>query len=63
MVANVWKVSVAEGQSVNEGDTLLVLESMKTEIPVTSPCTGVVRELLVTEGSTVAEGDIIAIVE
>ncbi len=63
MVANVWKVSVAEGQAVNEGDTLVILESMKTEIPVPSPCSGTVRELRVTEGGTVAEGDIIAVIE
>jgi biotin carboxyl carrier protein len=63
MVANVWKVSVTEGQSVSEGDTLVILESMKTEIPVPSPCTGVVRKLLVVEGGTVAEGDVIAVVE
>jgi acetyl-CoA carboxylase biotin carboxyl carrier protein len=63
MVANVWKVSVAEGQSVNEGDTLVILESMKTEIPVLSPCTGTVRELRVIEGGTVSEGDIIAVVD
>jgi len=63
MVANVWQVSVSQGDAVSEGDTLVILESMKTEIPVPSPCDGVVRELRVVEGGTVAEGDVIAVVE
>ena len=62
MVANVWKVSVAAGDRVREGDTLVVLESMKTEIPVEAPHDGFVEELRVAEGGTVSEGDLIAIV-
>ena len=63
MVANVWKVSVAAGDHVHEGDTLVVLESMKTEIPVEAPHDGTVTELLVAEGGTVGEGDVIAVLE
>jgi acetyl-CoA carboxylase biotin carboxyl carrier protein len=63
MVANVWKVSVSAGDAVSEGDTLVILESMKTEIPVESPHDGTVTELHVTEGGSVAEGDLIAVVE
>ena len=63
MVANVWRVSVTEGQAVTEGETLVILESMKTEIPITAPCSGIVKELRVAEGGTVAEGDVIAVVE
>jgi acetyl-CoA carboxylase biotin carboxyl carrier protein len=63
MVANVWKVVVAAGDSVAEGDPLVVLESMKMEIPVESPMTGVVREVLVQEGGVVQEGDLIAVLE
>ena len=63
MVANVWKVVVAQGDAVSDGDTLVILESMKTEVPVPSPCDGVVLELRVVEGGTVAEGDVIAVVE
>lgn len=62
MVANVWKVSVAAGQLVSAGDTLVILESMKTEIPIEAPHDGVVREVRVIEGGRVAEGDVIAVV-
>jgi acetyl-CoA carboxylase biotin carboxyl carrier protein len=61
MVANVWKVNVAVGQQVDAGDTIVILESMKTEIPVEAPVSGVVKELNVTEGGTVGEGDVIAV--
>lgn len=63
MVANVWKVEVSQGQQVAEGDTLVILESMKMEIPVFAPTSGVVKELRVEEGGVVQEGDVIAVVE
>lgn len=63
MVANVWKVVVAPGDAVEEGDPLVILESMKMEIPVESPTGGVVKELRVQEGGVVQEGDVIAVVE
>jgi len=63
MVANVWKVVVAPGDAVEEGDALVILESMKMEIPVESPTDGVVKELRVQEGGVVQEGDVIAVVE
>ena len=63
MVANVWKVVVAQGQSVEDGDTLVILESMKMEIPVLVESPGVVAEIAVNEGDVVQEGDLIARVE
>jgi acetyl-CoA carboxylase biotin carboxyl carrier protein len=63
MVANVWKVLVAAGDSVEDGDTLVILESMKMEIPVIAEASGTVAELRVAEGDVVQEGDIIAILE
>ena len=60
MVANVWKVLVAEGDSVEDGDTLVILESMKMEIPVLAEGSGTVSVLAVAEGSVVQEGDLIA---
>jgi biotin carboxyl carrier protein len=63
MVANVWKVVVAQGEPVAEGDALVILESMKMEIPVESPVSGIVTELRVQEGGVVQEGDVIAVVE
>ena len=62
MVANVWKVLVAEGDVVADGDTLVILESMKMEIPVLAEEPGAVSQLLVTEGQVVQEGDLIAVV-
>ena len=63
MVANVWKVVVARGDPVRAGDPLVILESMKMEIPVESPVDGTVTELRVEEGGVVQEGDVIAVVE
>ena len=62
MVANVWKVVVAQGDEVAEGDTLVILESMKMEIPVITETGGTVTELRVAEGDVVQEGDVIAVV-
>ena len=63
MVANVWKVVVAQGDEVAEGDTLVILESMKMEIPVISESDGTIVEIAVNEGDVVQEGDLIAVVE
>lgn len=63
MVANVWKIVVTEGQQIEDGDTLVILESMKMEIPVIAESSGVVRELKVAEGDVVQEGDLIAVIE
>ena len=63
MVANVWKVVVAQGDTVTDGDTLVILESMKMEIPVITEVPGVVRELHVEEAQTVQEGDLIALID
>jgi acetyl-CoA carboxylase biotin carboxyl carrier protein len=63
MVANVWKVVVNQGDSVEEGDTLVILESMKMEIPVVTESAGTVSELKVAEGDVVQEGDVIAVID
>ena len=63
MVANVWKVVVAAGDQVSDGDTLVVLESMKMEIPVVAESDGIVAEIAVNEGDVIQEGDLIARVE
>ena len=63
MVANVWKVVVAEGDSVADGDTLVILESMKMEIPVLAEGEGTVSALHVSEGDVVQEGDVIAVIQ
>jgi acetyl-CoA carboxylase biotin carboxyl carrier protein len=63
MVANVWKVVVAQGDNVADGDTLVILESMKMEIPVLAESDGVVIMLHVSEGDVVQEGDVLAVLE
>jgi acetyl-CoA carboxylase biotin carboxyl carrier protein len=62
MVANVWKVVAAEGDTVADGDTLVILESMKMEIPVLAESSGTVTTLAVAEGDVVQEGDLIAVI-
>jgi acetyl-CoA carboxylase biotin carboxyl carrier protein len=63
MVANVWKVVATEGESVADGDTLVILESMKMEIPVLAEDAGTLTRLAVAEGDVVQEGDLIAVIE
>jgi acetyl-CoA carboxylase biotin carboxyl carrier protein len=60
MVANVWKVLVSEGDQVEDGDTLVILESMKMEIPVLAESPGVVTKLHVAEGDVVQDDELIA---
>jgi len=60
MVANVWKVVAAEGDQVADGDTLVILESMKMEIPVLAEAAGTITTMHVAEGDVVQEGDLIA---
>ncbi len=62
MVANVWKVVASEGERVDEGDTICILESMKMEIPVEAPAAGTLARV-VAEGSVIQEGDVIAVIE
>ena len=63
MVANVWQVVASEGDSVADGDTLIILESMKMEIPVIAESAGTLTKLAVAEGDVVQEGDLIAVIE
>ena len=63
LVGNLWKIVTEVGQKVEEDDTLMILESMKMEIPITSPVTGTVTQILVAEGDVVQEGQTVAIVE
>ncbi|MBW8802257.1 MAG: acetyl-CoA carboxylase biotin carboxyl carrier protein subunit [Catenulispora sp. 13_1_20CM_3_70_7] len=62
MVANVWKIVASEGAEVEDGDTLVILESMKMEIPVLAEIAGTVSRLAVAEGDVVQEGDLIAVI-
>src|SRR5207248_10681963 len=63
LAGNVWKVLVKEGQQCAREETLMILESMKMEIPVTAPQAGTVKRVLVREGQAVQEGDPLAEIE
>lgn len=60
--ANVWKVLVSTGETVEAGQVLVVLEAMKMEIPVESPNAGVVERIAVEEGKPVADGGLVAVI-
>ena len=63
LVGSVWKVKTAPGEEVAEEDELLILESMKMEIPVTAPRSGTVKEVRVKEGEVVKEGQVLVVLE
>ena len=58
IAGSVWKIEVAVGNSVGAEDALIILESMKMEIPLLAPRAGIVKEILVAEGEPIAEGDV-----
>ncbi len=63
ITGNVWKVEVAVGDEVSDGDTVVILESMKMEIPVESEDDGKVKEIRCEEGQAVSEGDVLIVLE
>jgi biotin carboxyl carrier protein len=63
LVANVGQVLVAAGDRVGPSDTVVILESMKMEIPVLAEVDGVVSEVAVAPGDTIREGDVIAVID
>jgi len=63
ITAAVWKIEATPGQQVAEGDVLMILESMKMEIPVESPRAGRVKSVLVAEGDQVQEGQVVLLLE
>ncbi len=60
ITGNVWKIEKSVGDAVDEGETLIILESMKMEIPVEAPCAGTIAEIRVAEGDSVEEGAVLA---
>jgi acetyl-CoA carboxylase biotin carboxyl carrier protein len=59
ITGTVWKIEVEVGDTVEEGDTVVILESMKMEMPVEAPEAGHVSRIAVTEGQAVEEGDVL----
>jgi acetyl-CoA carboxylase biotin carboxyl carrier protein len=63
ITGTVWKIEVSVGDAIDEGDTLVILESMKMEMPVEAEDPGIVKEILCEEGQSVSEGDALVILE
>jgi acetyl-CoA carboxylase biotin carboxyl carrier protein len=63
ITGTVWKIEVEVGDPVQEGDTVVILESMKMEMPVEAEDEGVVKEIHVEEGQSVSEGDTLVVLE
>jgi acetyl-CoA carboxylase biotin carboxyl carrier protein len=63
ITGTVWKIEVAEGDEVEEGDTVVILESMKMEMPVEAEDSGTVAEIRCEEGQAVQEGDVLVVLE
>jgi len=63
ITGTVWKIEVKEGDDVSEGQTCVILESMKMEMPVESPASGRVASIAVSEGQPVEEGEVLLTIE
>jgi acetyl-CoA carboxylase biotin carboxyl carrier protein len=63
ITGTVWKIEVGVGDSVADGDTVVILESMKMEMPVEAEDDGVVAEIRCEEGQSVQEGDVLVVLE
>ncbi len=63
IAGNVWKVERQVGDEVEEEDVIMIIESMKMEIPVEAPCDGRISEIRVAEGEAIEEGAILAVIE
>ena len=63
ITGTVWKIEVGVGDQVDEGDTVVILESMKMEMPVEAEDPGKVSEIRVEEGQSVSEGDVLVVLD
>jgi len=63
ITGSVWKIERAVGDAISEGDVIMILESMKMEIPVEAPVGGRLAEIRVSEGQSVDEGAVLAVIE
>ncbi len=63
LAGNIWKVSVKVGDAVEEDDELFIVEALKMEIPIYSPCDGNIKEIRVKKGDAVEEDDVLAVID
>jgi biotin carboxyl carrier protein len=63
LAGDIWKISVAVGDTVEEDDEVFVVEALKMEIPVYAPCDGTISEIRVKKGDKVEEDDVLAVID
>ncbi len=63
IIGTVWKIEKAEGEAVSEGETIMILESMKMEIPVEAPVSGTLREIKVKPEDSIEEDQVLCLIE
>lgn len=63
ITGNLWKIVKKVGDKIEEGEEIMILESMKMEMPVESPCDGTITDIPVKEGDALTEGQVVAIIE
>ena len=63
IAGNLWKIEKAVGDTIEEEDVIMIIESMKMEIPVEAPCDGRIAQICVSEGDSIEEGTILAVIE
>jgi len=63
ITGNVWKIEKAVGDELGEEDVIMILESMKMEIPVEAPCAGRIAEIRTAEGEGIEEGDVLVVLD
>ncbi len=63
ITGSIWKIEKAVGEQVEEEDVLLIIESMKMEIPVEAPCAGKIQAIRVEEGQNIEEGEVLVVLE
>jgi acetyl-CoA carboxylase biotin carboxyl carrier protein len=62
ITGTVWKIEKKAGDAVSEGETVIILESMKMEMPVEAPCGGTIAEIKIAEGQAVNEDQVLAVI-
>jgi acetyl-CoA carboxylase biotin carboxyl carrier protein len=63
IAGNLWKIEKSIGDSVEQDDVIMIIESMKMEIPVEAPCRGTIAQICVAEGESIEEGTVVAVIE
>ena len=63
VAGNVWKIVAKVGDALDEDDTIMIIDSMKMELPETAPTSGTLTEILVEEGEAIPEGETVAVIE